>query len=467
MKTSAFFKGLSWLIFLNLLVKPVWIFLIDRQVQNAVGHEEYGRYFAVLNLSFVLYFLSDAGLSQMINQRIASGKKLDVLQLLRIKAGMLIIYFLVCCFVGWISGITQWTFLLYVLLIQSLNSVFILLRSLITAHQFFGADAWFSVLDKTLMTLVCGAILYTSWFGSIDLILFLQVQASCTALAVIAAFVFLYNKGILHRGDQEQLRRIITMILPFAIIIMLMSVHYRLDGFLLERIHPEGPYQAGIYASAYRLLDAANMIGYLVSSFLVPFVAKHRNDNPLVRDAVIQIRHPMMLFAIGISVFAIMFGMRLQQLLYHSTEDFHTTVIQLCIAALPGYFLVHIYGAVLTAVARFRQLGFIHFGAVVVNLLLNLILIPSYGAVGCCIAAIVSQSLCGLACMMVADRSLKLSVHVRSLLVYGLVAGLLVGFFYFARRADLNVWLAGSIAACLTILVLVAQMGKKFFVSLR
>ena len=60
MKSLSFFKGLSWLIVLNLLVKPVWIFFIDRQVQNIVGHELYGKYFALLNLSYVLYFLSDA-----------------------------------------------------------------------------------------------------------------------------------------------------------------------------------------------------------------------------------------------------------------------------------------------------------------------------------------------------------------------------------------------------------------------
>ena len=100
MKTSAFFKGLSSLILLNLLVKPVWMFFIDRQVQNTVGHEEYGRYFAVLNLSYVLFFLSDAGLGNMMNQRIANGQKLDIPQLLRIKLLMLALYISVCCLVG-------------------------------------------------------------------------------------------------------------------------------------------------------------------------------------------------------------------------------------------------------------------------------------------------------------------------------------------------------------------------------
>ena len=59
MKTSSFFSGLSLLLLFNLLIKPVWIFLIDRPVQNAVGHEAYGTYFALFNLTYVLLFVAD------------------------------------------------------------------------------------------------------------------------------------------------------------------------------------------------------------------------------------------------------------------------------------------------------------------------------------------------------------------------------------------------------------------------
>src|SRR4030095_3110604 len=129
MKTYSFFKGLSWLIILNLLVKPVWMFFIDRQVQNLVGHEEYGKYFALLSLSYVLYFLSDAGLTNMINQRIARGEELNVPYLLRFKAVLVLIYFITTCFIGWLTHITHWDWLIYILLIQVMTSIFVLLRN--------------------------------------------------------------------------------------------------------------------------------------------------------------------------------------------------------------------------------------------------------------------------------------------------------------------------------------------------
>ena len=81
MKSIRYFKGLTWLIALNLLIKPVWLFFIDRQVQNIVGYEEYGKYFAILNLSYVLFFLSDVGISNMLNQRMAHQQALNIYQL--------------------------------------------------------------------------------------------------------------------------------------------------------------------------------------------------------------------------------------------------------------------------------------------------------------------------------------------------------------------------------------------------
>ena len=467
MKTSAFFKGLSSLILLNLLVKPVWMFFIDRQVQNTVGHEEYGRYFDVLNLSYVLFFLSDAGLGNMMNQRIANGQKLDIPQLLRIKLLMLALYISVCCLVGWLSQITQWTYLLYVLLIQVFTSLFILFRNMITGFQFFSTDAWLSIIDKSLMIILCGAILYTTYFVMIDLVGFLQVQAFCTAVAAIAAFWFLYRKNLLQPAENLQVKRIIHMILPFAIIILLMSVHYRLDGFLLERIHPQGALQAGIYASAYRLLDASNMVGYLSASFLVAFIARHQHDKDFLQDAVINTRHGLLFFVIGVVSFTAMYTPWIQQLLYHSNDHFHSEVIRYCIASLPGYFLVHIYGSVLTATGKFRTFITILTITVTINLLLNLFLIPVYGALGCCYAALASQYICGFACMLVTTRKFQIQLHYPSLLVYLGLAAMLTGFFYFAKSAGMNVWLSAGIAASATVLLLLTQIKKKYFVSLR
>src|SRR5437764_4717702 len=159
MKLTSFFKGLSLLIILNVLVKPVWIFFIDRQVQNRIGNEEYGNYFALLNLSIVLIFIADAGLSTMLNQRLALTAKENLGNLFRIKFFLITLYLLAGLLIGYFIH-ARVDILLYILFIQALTSLFVFIRNIITSHQYFAVDAFLSVIDKFLMIIFCGLLIY-------------------------------------------------------------------------------------------------------------------------------------------------------------------------------------------------------------------------------------------------------------------------------------------------------------------
>lgn len=319
------------------------------------------------------------------------------------------------------------------------------------------------------MVLFCGSILYTSSFGTISLLLFLKIQILCTAVAAGIALLFIVKKKLITVAEKENLHAVIRQVLPFALIVLLMSLHYRLDGFLLERIHSNGALEAGIYASAYRLLDASNMVGYLASSFLVAFIARHLSEKEFLKDAIFNTRHVLLFCSIGVVAFVVVFAPWLQQLLYHSKDPYHTLVMQLCIAAFPGYCLVHVYGSALTGAARLRQFIGILILSVALNTILNLAFIPTYGAKGCCIAALISQYFCGLTTLVVATKTLDVPYHGKSIFVYLLTAVLLVTFFWFGRYAVINVWIVLGVAFCFSLFLLLTQLSffKKSFISPR
>jgi O-antigen/teichoic acid export membrane protein len=470
MRSQRFFKGLSWLLALNLLIKPVWIFFIDRNVQNAVGHEAYGNYFALLNLSFIFLFLADAGLSNMMNQKLASEHPVQLKQYGSIKLALGMIYVFIMVITGLLLGVKEWTLLLYITGIQLLNSVFLFLRSIISARQYFTTDALLSVLDKSLMILLCGGFLYFPLaFGKISLLIFLQVQTVCTGLAVLAALLVVTTNNWWKGGQQEKLRGVFRSIAPFAFVILLMSVHSRLDGFLLLRLHPNGSYEAGIYASAFRLLDTCNMVGYLAAVFLVPFVARHQQERKEIETVVLNLRHLLLFFGIGVTCFGWQYAGWIQRLLYHSDAAYHSQVIQLCLAVIPAYFIMHVYGSVLTATLQFRPLLLIIFMAVILNTILNLMLIPVYGAKGCCMAAIASQYFCALACYVMANKKQGLPAHNYSWMVYLITAIVLLVLFSTTRQMMLNVWLTLVLAASLVIVVLLTQLtnAKKLFTRIQ
>lgn len=469
MKSISLFKGLSLLVVLNFLIKPVWIFFIDRQVQNVVGHEVYGTYFAVLNLSIVLSFLADAGLTNMVNQQLATGTVFSLKQIIGYKVVLAILYAFIVFLIAFFSGLKLWSIILPVVLIQILTSFFVFLRNIITAHQLFTTDAWLSVMDKVLMIFIVGSFLYLPFPGTVSLPVFLNTQIACTLLSIAVAAFVLVRKKITTQAEYKTIWQTIRSTFPFSILILLMSVHYRLDGFLLERIYPGGAYEAGIYASAFRLLDACNMLGYLAASFIVPFVAKNKLHKNLVEEVILSLRHVLFFGAAVIVSFALVFAGTLQQLLYHNNSAHAIWVTQLCIAALPGYFLVHLYGSVLTAAAQLRAFIFIVLISVIVNISFNLLLIPKYGAAGCSMAAFISQTFCGCSVYLIASKKNAIAFSFRSLLIYLVTGGGLFFIFYLGKHAALNYWLLLAVGVFITGLIMFAQIDyfRKMIFSLR
>ncbi|MDP3431836.1 MAG: polysaccharide biosynthesis protein, partial [Bacteroidota bacterium] len=71
-----FITNLLLLLFLNVLIKPFWIFGIDLTVQNMVGDESYGLYFSLLNFSMILNIFLDLGITSFNNRNIAQHRQL-------------------------------------------------------------------------------------------------------------------------------------------------------------------------------------------------------------------------------------------------------------------------------------------------------------------------------------------------------------------------------------------------------
>ncbi|MFN2457004.1 MAG: oligosaccharide flippase family protein [Chitinophagaceae bacterium] len=405
MKRLLFFKGVSWLILLNIIIKPLWIFAIDRQVQNVVGHEEYGIYFSLLNLSIVFSFISDAGISSMLNRQLALQQQINIKSLFRLKCALALVYIGTLLIVAWLTGISRWEILVLVVILQVAISFLLFFRSILTANQRFSTDAYVSVMDKALMILFCGPLLYVVADADFDIWTFLLIQIGCTLITIVFAFRFILKKELIRSFDRISLKNIFTLIAPFAVIILLMSAHYRIDGFLLERIR--GPYEAGIYASAFRLLDAGSMAGYLIASFLVPFVARNSFDQKLVAKTVSKISQFLLPTGVAAAILIIIFSPWIMNLLYLDTTNYQVTILKLSIAVLPALYLTHIYGSVLTAKGLFSSFIKIILVSFLLNFSINILLIHQYGALASCAAAFVSQYICGLSCWVLASKNIK------------------------------------------------------------
>jgi O-antigen/teichoic acid export membrane protein len=218
-------------------------------------------------------------------------------------------------------------------------------------------------------------------------------------------------------------KRLFLQSLPFALNIFFMTLMSRTDGFLLERLHPDGAMEAGIYAAGFRLLDAFNMVGFLVASFLMPFIAKHWPNAERVESVVLFCRHLLMLGGFSVAAFALAAPEYLTKLLYNQEQPYLVFVLSIVLQSLPFLSMMHIYGTLLTATQQIRTFLFISACYALVSLVLNVIFIPMYGAIACAFIALLIQSLYVLTTIYYARKKTGIGLWPRYLIAY-LIVGL-------------------------------------------
>ena len=268
-------SGLFWVLLANLLVKPFWILGIEVEVQNAVGNEAYGFYYALFSFSYIFNILLDLGVTNFNTRNIAQHPQLirkHLSGILGVKLCLLALYVVVTFSAGLLMGYGSAEFRLLALLTlcQFLNSLILYLRSNFEGLLLFKWDSLLSVLDRLLMILICGCLLWSPLRERFNIYWFVYAQLIAYGLTALLAFTVIARKAQFHRLRWD--RRFFLVILrksaPFALLVLLMASYNRIDPILLRRM--VGDAEAGIYAGAFRLLDALTMICYLVSVPLLP-----------------------------------------------------------------------------------------------------------------------------------------------------------------------------------------------------
>lgn len=412
-----FLKNLVLLLVLNLLIKPFWILGIDRTVQNTVGAAEYGFYFAILNFSFLFNILLDFGITNFNNRNIAQnnhlvGKHLPNIFVLKM---MLFGVYLLFTFAGafFINYSREQILMLGLLAFnQFLMSFILYLRSNLSGLHLFRTDSLISVLDRSLMIIIMGVLLWGNVVDEFKIKYFIFAQTVSYLLTFTITFSIVLRKAgtrfFRPSWDPPFMMTIIRQSLPFALLVLLMTFYNRVDSVMLERMLPDGAVYSGIYASAYRLLDAVSQFSFLFAVLLLPIFSRMiKQKEPvegMVRLSFTLVITPAIIFAIG----SFLYGVEIMKLLYpiHPGEsisefifrmDESSLVFSLLMLCFIGTSTNYIFGTLLTANGSLKQLNIISLTGMLVNVGLNLLLIPKYQAVGSAVASLATQSLVALA----------------------------------------------------------------------
>jgi len=419
-----FIQNLSLLLAVNLLIKPFWILGVDRAVQGEVGTEAYGLYFAIFNFSFLLNIFLDFGITNFNNKNIAQNnhlinKHFSSIMVLKLMLG--VFYMLFTMGAGYAIGYRgHQMWLLFIMGInQFLAFMLMYLRSNLAGLHLFKTDAIVSVLDRSLMILFCGLLLWTNVFGvefSIDWYIYLQTLAY--SITVVIAFVLVMKKAkfVSLKWNYPFFVLVLKKSFPFAILVLLMTFYGRFDTVILERMLPNGAEQSGIYAAAFRLLDAANMMSFLFAGMLLPIFARMIKYKESVEQLVKLSFTILIIPACVVAVGCMFYAHEIMALLYKEHVDEAARVFEILMWCFIPASLTYIFGTLLTANGSLMYLNIMALSGMLFNLIFNFILIPRFESQGAAIASLSTQTLTALIQILLAYKIFKFRFNAKLLI---------------------------------------------------
>lgn len=393
------------MLFLNFLVKPFYILGIDAEIQNRVGAEDYGMYFSLLGFTFLFTIFLDVGIVNFTTRTISQQPFLIqkyFSKVFSLRIFLALIYGVLVLIIGGIIGYNQSEIylLLWLIFNQILAGFTLYFRSNLTGLLLFKYDSIVSVLDRFLLIIICSILL---WGGvttePFQIYWFVYAQTFAYGVSAITALIFLLSNQKLKKLNWDKLfsMAILRQSAPYALLILLMTFYYRADSVMLERMLEDGKTQAGIYANGFRFFEAANNIAFLFATLLLPLFSNLlKNKKPVA--SLVKIASSILIpGAILVAITCFLFSQQLIDARYINSTFQSGQVFGILMICFVFISTTYIFGTLLTANGNLKTLNKIAFGGVVLNIILNLILIPKYQAYGAAIASLITQGLTTIA----------------------------------------------------------------------
>jgi len=405
--------------------------------------DRYGSFVTLVNYTAIVSVLLDLGFNTLFVREGARHNR-EIQRYLRnvmsLRLLMSVVSLVLLAVLLALNGLEDLLVPAFVLMV--LTSYSTLLRNGLYATQQLGYEA----IAVGLESLVLLALVIIGVKNRQGVAYFVWAYAAQYAFSCIYFSVVLAVKRIAVIGWRFEiplLRKWFWKGLPFALTFVLTILYFRIDQPLVYALRSHD--EAGWYGAAYKPFEALLFVPMTFLSVVFPVLAiYHRERRNELLDAIGRFYKALLLIGwpIGVGMFVLAHPLIKVLQIYPRSEDaFRILALALGIAFVNNAFI----GA-LNASDRQSSFTWAAGWSLVVNVGLNLILIPTVGFVGASWATVATEIALGVAAWILTARYIG-SVPVVSLSWRVLLAGLVMGVAVWPLRGMEGVLIAVPICA--------------------
>jgi len=383
-------RGSAWLTGCASLSKVLFlVFFVF--LANRLGKENLGRFQFLLDSAFILFTFVDLGLGLLLvlkvsRRREATGELFARFLGLRIVMVLpfALLYGLFLYFYG--RG-TDWRMAqLLAVSYLIILSFWDILRSVPRGWERMDWEAQSTLLER-LVYMGMGTLLLLSGFRLTGMMAVAQMSILCS-LALIAFWVVRSGVAIRVRFEPGGWGPLLRETLPFGLGSLCLIALYKEDTVMLNWLR--GDAETGIYSAGFRLMEGTLLVPQAVALAAYPTFSRLFHEGHPVRPLGEKLQRWLLILCLPLTIGGILLAPNILGFFRAEYVD-STLVLQLVLLGLPALYLNYLIGTVLRSVDR--QVLNLKSAAVALatNFMLNLLLIPAYGAQGAAVATVITQ----------------------------------------------------------------------------
>jgi O-antigen/teichoic acid export membrane protein len=401
-----------------------------------LGVKVFGMFSFALTVVLILSSISSLGMKDILVREVARNKGLTshyLLNALVMRLAFSGMFTLISWGLIWIMDTS-----IEIHIAAYILSVYIVLEaisdtcgSIFRAHERMDYVGYLSI-TRGILVCILGILFLIYGYGLKGAAL--AYVGGAAASASFAALVALrrYLEGGHLRIDLTLCFTLIKQALPLSLAAMLAIIYFRIDIIMLGIMKNDTV--VGWYSASYRLFETLSFIPIALTTSLLPLMSRLKNVGlEKIEDIAQKALKYLIVISIPIVIGTVMLAQPIIHIIYGDAYSNSVPALQILVIAIPFVYLNNVLNATLISTDRQQIVGINAALCVVVNIFLNLALIPSQSYKGAAMTTVITELALIVSNVYFCSRQIKILPAFRGMPLV-LICGLIMAAFLEATK---------------------------------
>ncbi len=401
-----------------------------------LGDERFGRYSFAFIFSYFIYMIDDLGITTYVTREVAKNR--DQASKYFVHGAFLKLCFLFIAtlllglYLYFSSFPREKTLVVIIFGVYGICYSFNYLNyAIFRAFERMEYEMAILIFEKIVITAL-GIFVLIQGYG---LIAFSWAFVISGFISFLAGYIIIRKKFIIS-GSRLQfhfMKQMVSVSIILGINVFFSTVHGKIDTVILASM--KGEDVVGWYAAAMKLILVMDVIPTTLVTAIFPRISQGLKENIHNKEVstIYSVGFKYLFYlAIPLIVGTFFTADKIILLLYGNEYQNAIGALRILIFSAAFNFFNIFFSGFFYALNKQKEFAYLQIGAIVVNVVFNLLLIPKYNHLGAAVASVLSHGFAFIVCFTIIHRK-EYPIRVFDLLKALFSSGVMAVFLYFSR----------------------------------